>query len=54
MRRLIGQAAGRVGRHLHWLMRAALLLVLLVVVGLGVLVWRLDQGPLAVRWVAWA
>lgn len=52
MRRVIGQAAGRVGRHLHWLMRGALLLGVMVAAGLGWLVWRLDQGPLAVGWLA--
>lgn len=52
MRQVIGQAAGRVGRSLHLLMRVALLLVVLAAVGLGGLAWRLDQGPLAVPWLA--
>ena len=52
MRQLIGQAAGRVGRSLHMLVRVALLLVVLGVVGLGGLAWRLDQGPLSVPWLA--
>ena len=33
MRGVIGQAAGRVGRHLHWLMRVALLLGVMVAAG---------------------
>ena len=52
MRRVIGQAAGRVWRHLHWLMRVGLLLGVMAAAGLGGLVWRLDQGPLAIPWLA--
>ena len=35
MRRVIGQAAGRVWRHLHWLMRVGLLLGVMAAAGLG-------------------
>jgi len=52
MRRVIGQAAGQAGRLLHLLSRLTLLLVLLALVGLGVLAWRLAQGPLELSWVA--
>jgi len=52
MRRVIGQAAGKAGRLLHLLSRLMLLALLLTLVGMGVLAWRLGQGPLDVPWVA--
>ena len=52
MRRVIGQAAGAAGRTLHQLLRIALLLLVLPAAGLLGLAWRLDQGPLAVPWLA--
>ena len=52
MRQVIGQAAGQAGRLLHRLMRLALLLLVVPAVVLLALAWRLDQGPLAVPWLA--
>jgi hypothetical protein len=52
MRRVIGQAAGRAGRVLHVLSRLALAGIVAVAVAVGALVWRLDQGPLVVPWLA--
>jgi len=52
MRQVIGQAAGAAGRTLHQLLRIALLLLVLPAAGLLALAWRLDQGPLAVPWLA--
>jgi len=49
---MIGQAAGQAGRVLHVLSRLALLGIVAVAVAAGVLVWRLDQGPLVVPWLA--
>lgn len=52
MRQVIGQAAGAAGRTLQQVLRIALLLLVLPAAGLLALAWRLDQGPLAVPWLA--
>ena len=53
MRRRGGQAAARfAGRSLHALGTGALLVVLVLGMAIGVLSWRLAQGPLESGWLA--
>lgn len=48
MRRIAGQA----GRLFDRLLRFAIASVVLASLGVGVLAWRLEQGPLEIRWLA--
>ena len=52
MRIAAGQAARLTGRRLGWLAQIALALVVLLLAAVGVLAWRLDQGPLDLPWLA--
>src|SRR5205823_2389751 len=52
MRAFFGQAAGHMGRTIHVSAQVLLALILIAVVGLGVLSWRLSDGPLEVPWLA--
>jgi hypothetical protein len=51
VRRITGQAARHGGRLLHALVQLALALVIFVGAGLGVLAWRLSEGPLELAWL---
>lgn len=48
MRRVAGQA----GRGIKLLARVCLTLALLLGIGLGALLWRLEQGPISLPWLA--
>jgi len=52
MRWLRGQAAGHVGRLLHWLATIALTLVIVLAILTIGLAWRLSLGPIDIGWVA--
>ena len=52
MRAAAGQAARWCGRVLHLLAATVLALALLLAAGIGVLAWRLSQGPLDIAWLA--
>ena len=51
MQRMIGQAARHTGRLLHWIAEIAIALLIIVVIGVGALAWRLEQGPLDLPWL---
>ena len=51
MRRITGQAARHGGRLLHALVQLALALVIFAAAGLGILAWRLSEGPLELGWL---
>jgi hypothetical protein len=51
MRQAAGQAAAFCGRALHLLANIAFAVFLLAAVGIGVLAWRLSQGPVDLGWL---
>jgi len=48
----VRRVAGQAGRGLKWLARVCLTLALVLALAIGGVLWRLEEGPIAVPWLA--